>query len=166
MSDQKRADIFAEEEAELELGDFAAGDSAALGKGPAQETLEAVSEAVGFPSREPRKRSGKKDAGEKQWVGDKVANQAGVEGAEELAATPAARRVYRTGRDTQWNLKVKHGTKELALDIVDYQKHVKNEYWPWGRLVEEALAALLEREKLVPEDIRKELVKRGLRQPE
>lgn len=160
MTGQKRADIFEDEDTEIELGDFAAGESAALGEGPAQETLEAVSEAAGFPSREPRKRTKNK-----QLVTDKPANEkSDAESEKPEGKGPAIeRRVYRTGRDVQWNLKVMQATKELALDIVDYQKHVKNEYWPWGRLVEEALGAFLEREKLGPEDIRKELKKRGLR---
>ena len=75
----------------------------------ATEPVRAVSAAAGFPSREPA-----------------------------LSAQPKRERNYfRTGRDTQFNTKVKRETKEA------FEALAREDGVPMGKLIEDALAALI-----------------------
>ena len=98
-----------EEVPEADLSRFTPKADRPAAAGPALEEVRAVSAAAGFPSREPA-----------------------------LPASPKRERNYfRTGRDTQFNTKVKRETKEA------FEALAREDGVPMGKLIEDALAALM-----------------------
>lgn len=96
----------------LDLGDFAPTPVSARKEKPAAEAIRAVSEAQGFPSREPAPR-------------------------EKTVAVPpkVEQRRYRTGRNKQLSLKVTDETAQRFTRLADEQRLVL------GELLERALDA-------------------------
>jgi hypothetical protein len=109
----ERAGIFDSNPIELDTSGFKPKAPAETRKNvPDREAVEAVSEAANFPSREPASRK------------------------KPPQAVKKARRVHRTGRNIQLNVKVSLETQELIYAITDQNG------WVLGETVEHAIAAL------------------------
>jgi hypothetical protein len=110
-----RASIFEEEEREegqgLDVGSFAP-KTAIDPKAPKQEEVRAVAKAARFPSRE-------------------------AATAEPSRQPKRAPRIYRTGRNVQFNAKVSQETADAIYAITD-----ANDKWVIGYTLERAITAL------------------------
>ena len=106
----KRASVF-ENDLEVDLSDFSPKKRPDT-KAPTQEQVRAVAEAANFPSRQPR----------------------------DVSAKPTAKRaarVYRTGRNVQFNVKASQETVEAIYAVTN-----ANKGWVLGYTLERAIAAL------------------------
>jgi hypothetical protein len=101
-----------EEIPDADLSRFAPRTNRPAPAGPALQEIRAVSAAAGFPSREPAPLA--------QPVQPK-----------------RERNYFRTGRDTQFNTKVKRETKDA------FEALAREDGVPMGKLIEDALAALM-----------------------
>lgn len=111
----KRASIFEDDEtAELDVSGFA--PKSAPEPAPPPEAVREVSEAAKFPSRAPPKRAA---------VPTPVP-----------APPPRKPRLYRTGRNVQFNAKISQQTYDAIYAISDRQS------WVLGETLEHAMAAL------------------------
>ena len=106
----QRASIF-DNELKVDLSDFAP-KKRADNKAPTQEQVRAVAEAANFPSRQARDTSAK-------------------------PTTKRAARVYRTGRNVQFNVKASQETVEAFYAVTE-----AHQGWVLGYTLERAIAAL------------------------
>ena len=115
---KQRADIgFGDELENLDPKEFQTPSGQGSSTAPLvpKEEVQTVAEQTGFTSRE----------------ATPVQNQ--------VTATQRKRRTYRTGRNEQFNMKVRANVKKTFLDITDQKQ------WVLGETLEYALAALQEK---------------------